>query len=359
MKAPAKRALALALTTSVICLAWFSRPAEHRLMDHAVIVAGIHPGDWRDGYYWHPGNRRDGYCWLSGHDLLLFHRVRALGWTVARRDTRAKMEMPLPTLDALFRQTGGQPQSVKVSPDGGRLIWAGTGKVIYGATVGGHQFQRWPYGQNEVGISYWLNDSRHFLRYTGYDPALAHGARLRGVEDPPGVKSLPWADLDWAVTGPLSPGERLFAEGGGNGGPDDANVTLSRLTVAGVQRTGRNVSLPPGDCFLNLPDARFASEGDALIWTTVRRPPPVLPPPFRSLAARLGWHPKPGRTLGAFVSRADGTRWHFLGDWEETDASGHGAYYDENDPHDFRWVPGGRRMSFEHLGALYVVLAGP
>ena len=39
--------------------------------------------------YW-----RDEYDWLSDHDLLLFHRVRARGWTVARRDTRAKRETP-------------------------------------------------------------------------------------------------------------------------------------------------------------------------------------------------------------------------------------------------------------------------
>ena len=353
MRAPAKRLLALILTTFVIALAWLSRPPEHRLLDKAVLVAGVHPSDLRDGYYWHPGDRRDGYYWLSDHDLLLFHRVRALSWTVARRDTRAKMETPLPALDALFQQTGGQPDSVKISPDGGRLIWAGIGKLIYGATVDGHQFQQWPYKQDEVGISYWLNDSRHFLRYTGYDPALARGARLRGVEDPRGVKSLPWACRDWAVPGPLAPGERLFAEAGGSGGPDDANVTFSRLTFNGVQQTGRDVSLPPGDSFLNLPDARFASEGDALIWTTVRRPPPLLPPPFQGFVARLGWHPKPYRTLGVFVSRVDGTRWHFVGDWEETDASGYGGYFDENYPHDFRWVPGHKRLSFEHQGALY------
>ena len=323
-------------------------------MDHAIAVPGVHQGDGKDGYYW-----------LSDHDLLLFHWAHALSWTVARRDTRTKTETPLPALEALFRQTGGQTRSVKVSPDGTRLIWAGLGKRVYGVTTDGHQLQQWPYGRDEVGISYWLNDSRHFLRYTGYDtgydPALTRGARLRGarlrgVEGPPGARSLPWTYRDWDVTGLPAPGERFFAEAGGNGGPDDANVTLSRLTVTGVQQTVRNVSLPPGDSFFNLSDARFASEGDALIWTTVRRPPPVRPPPFQGLAARLGWRPKPGKTLGASVSRADGTRWHFLGDWYQPwDESLNPDQY----PHNFRWLPGAKGLSFERRGALYTVPVGP
>lgn len=343
MRAPAKRILALALTTSVICLAWFSRPAEHRLMDHAVPVSGVHPGYREDGYYW-----------LSDHDLLLFHWSHTLSWTVARRDTRAKMETPLPALDALFRQTGGQPDSVKVSPDGTRLIWAGVGKVIYGATVDGHQFQRWPYGKDEFYISYWLNDNRHFLRYREVS-STPLPLIMRSVDNPKSVKYLPQIDPKvppgWILPRPSPANERVYVEESSNN-----ILIIIRFTAAKVQRIVKGMPLPPGDENEYPSDQRFISDDNAMIWTTSRQPPPKTPAFFWNLLDRLGWRPKPYKIVRVSVSHADGIQQQFVGDWEQ-------PRYEVSDtdqhPHNFRWVPGHKCLSFERLGALYTVPVGP
>ena len=336
------------LACAALLLAWLPHPPPHRLLDKAVPIPSVHPG-YKDDYYW-----------LSDHSLLLFHRVRGLSWTVARRDVRVGVETPLPTLEALFRQTGGQPESVKVSPDDTRLIWAGIGKVIYGATTDGHQFQRWPYGKDEVGISYWLNDSDHFLRYTDVT-ASRLPVVLRSVKGPHGVKRLPRMDEivppQWVLVRPFAPDERIFTDEGQDSSPPDAHITISCFTVIGVQQTDRDVPLPLGDERNYCSDPRFLSEGDALIWTLSRPPLPKRPALLWGLLARLGWHPKPFQTVRVYVSRADGTQWRFVGDWDEPMTNIYGDDL-ETHPHNFRWLPGGRRLSFEHQGRLDTAPAG-
>lgn len=344
MKTRTKGLLALLLSASVIGATWLFPPPKHDLLARSTLLPGIQPGHYQ----------RDEYYWLSDHDLLLFHRVRALSWTVARFDTQAKIETPLPGLDALFQQMGGQPDSVEVSPDGTRLIWAGIGKVIYGATVDGHQAQRWPYGKDEFYISYWLNDSRHFLRYREVS-STPLPLVMWSVGDPKSVKYVPEVDLKvppgWTLPRPFPASKRVYVEESSN-----SVLIIILFTAAKVQRIVKGMPLPPGDENEYPSDQRFISDGNAMIWTTYRQPPPKTPAFFWNLLARLGWSPKPVPIMRASVSRADGAQWHFVGDWEQPQG---GPPNPDQYPHNFRWVPGHKCLSFEHQGALYTVPVGP
>ena len=340
MKTRTKRLLIIPLVAFVLGAAWLFPPPPHQLLAKSVRVPGIHPGYQKDDYYW-----------LSDHEMLLFHPSPAPHWRVARRDLRAPSETPLPALERLFQQTGGDPWSVKVSPDHTRLIWAGLGKVIYGATLDGQQFQRWPYGKDEYGISYWLSDNAHFLRYRE-----ATSSRLpiviRSVADPHHVKHLLWSGQNvppgWTLPRPFPANERVYVESAGD------SFLISRFTPDKVERIVKNRTLPPTDDNEYLSDERFLSDGDALLWTTSRQPPPKTPAFFWDFLGRLGWRPKPYKTMRVSVSRADGTQPRFTGDWEQPQVGfpNTGQY-----PHNFRLLPGGKGFSFEQQGKLYTAPA--
>lgn len=347
MKTRTKRLAAVLLVALAavlaIGLAWLFPPPGHYLLAKSVPVPGLHPGHQKDEYYW-----------LSDHQLLLFHPVHDRHWTVVCRNLRAPTEKSLPALERLFQQTGGDPWSVTISPDHTRLIWAGIGRVIYGATLDGQQFQRWPYGKDEIHISYWLNDSRHFLRYREV-ASQPLPLIMRSVDDQKSVKYVPEVNSTvppgWTLPQPFPASKRVCVEESSN------NILIIILfTAAKVQRIVKGMPLLPGDGNEYPPDQRFISDGSAMIWTTSRLPPPRTPAFFWGLLDRLGWRPEPYKTVRVSVSRADGTQQQFVGDWEEPR---YGSSDVDQYPHNFRWLPGHKRLSFERLGALCVVPVGP
>lgn len=351
MKIGQKLVLAFLLTTTVVILsAWFFRPSPHLLQDKASKVSGI-----RLGYH------GDDYFWLSGHSLLVFH-WSAVHWDVVRRDTQTSVETPLPQLNAFFQQTGGDPGSVKVSLDDRRLLWAGKGKIIYGATVEGANFQHWPYAEDETGISYWLADNRHFLRYRGnpfFDP---RPTVLRSVETPGQVKHLPldWQQQEVRVSEELAPllaaPNRIYVEASTHDSHyHDVALTVTSFGTDKVRQRVREVPLPPEFSLANDSNPRFLSDEQRLIWSVNIPSVSHVPLWLKRLMTRFRLEPKPSSLVGVYTSQADGTHWRFIGDWPEPPNL---QFYQEQEgayPLNFRWMPGDRQISFECKASLYTV----
>lgn len=349
--------ITFALTTMiVIAAAWFFQPPPHLLMDKAVQIPGIHLGYGRDEYQW-----------LSPDELLVFRPVGELQWTVYNRDTRTGAETPLPQLERLLRLTGGDPDSIKIAPDHRRLLWAGIGKWIYGATLAGTEFQQWAYGPDEGGYSYWLGDSRRFVRYSQYPFIDSSLVILRDTAAPHRVQRLShhWSEGDMTraqlaslVTAQRSP-TRIYAEGGAQGSDGrDAYVAVSIIKPTGIREEEAGFPLPPSFFRSERSDSYRTSDGQALLWTLGSLDVSHQPGWVQRLTAHLWRHPKPTYTVGLYVSRADGLGWRFVGDWQEPVQLDDHEQQGEKAPGNFRWVPGDRRISFEYAGGLYLVPAG-
>lgn len=349
--------ITFALTTMiVIAAAWFFQPPPHLLMDKAVQIPGVHLG-----------YRGDEYQWLSPDELLVFRPAGALQWTVYDRDIQTGVETPMPALTRLLHQTGGDPDSVKIAPDHSRLLWAGIGKWIYGATLAGNEFQQWAYGPDEVGYSYWLGDSRRFVRYAGDRFADPRPVILRDIAATSRVRRLPlhWSQ-DKVTRGQLTallatqrPQVRVYAEMGSEGSDQrDAYVTVSIMRPVGVHEETAEVPLPPGFFRDDRSDSYRTSDGQVLLWTLGSLDVSHQPGWVQRLTAHLWRHPKPTYTVGLYASRADGLGWRFVGDWQEPVQLDYYEQRGEKAPGYFRWVPGDRRISFEYAGGLYLVPAG-
>ncbi len=332
--------ITFALTTLIVAVpAWFLRPPQHSLMNKAVQIPGIHLGYGRDEYQW-----------LSPDELLVFRPAGALGWTVYNRNILTGTVMPMPALTRLLRLTSGNPYSVKIAPDHNRLLWAGAGKRIYEATLTGTEFQQWAYGPDEGGYSYWLGDSRRFVRYSQSRFGDSFPAILRDTAAPRRVQRLShhWsegdmtrAQLAFLVTAQRSP-TRIYAEAGSNDREQrDAYIEVSIIGPAEVREEFAKVPLPPGFFFDLRSNPYRLSDGQTMIWT-------------------LGSSDmsQPTNTVGLYVSRADGLGWRFVGDWQEPAQLDDHEQQGEKAPGNFRWVPGDEHISFEYAGGLYLVPAG-
>jgi len=349
--------ITFALTTLIVAApAWFLRPPQHSLMNKAVQIPGIHLGYGRDEYQW-----------LSSNELLVFRPAGALGWTVYNRNILTGTVAPMPVLTRLLRLTNGNPYSVKIAPDHNRLLWAGAGKRIYEATLTGTEFQQWAYGPDEGGYSYWLGDSRRFVRYSQSRFGDSFPVILRDTDAPRRVQRLShrWsegdmtrAQLAFLVTAQRSP-TRIYAEGGAQGSDGrDAYVAVSIIKPTGIREEEAGFPLPPSFFRSERSDSYRTSDGQALLWTLGSLDVSHQPGWVQRLTAHLWRHPKPTYTVGLYVSRADGLGWRFVGDWQEPVQLDDYEQRGEKAPGYFRWVPGDEHISFEYAGGLYLVPAG-
>ncbi len=219
--------------------------------------------------------RGDTYQWLSADELLVFRPIGALQWAVYRRDVQTGGETRMPPLERLLRQTGGSPYSIKISPDHSRLLWAGAGKWIYEATLAGTEFQQWAYGPEEGDVSYWLNDSRRFVRYVQSRYGDPYPILLRDVALPLRVRHLPrlWRQdqmtheqLAVLLTAQRPP-TRVYAEGGSGPNNHYAFIMVTVLGPNGVNEQTANVPLPPDFFRDERSDPYRVSNGQRMIWT--------------------------------------------------------------------------------------------
>ena len=102
----------------------------------------------------------------------------------------------------------------------------------------------------------------------------------------------------------------------------------------------------------------FASEGNELLWQlqTQSKQPPLM---VRTLWRWLHIQPSPDLTASLQVSHLNGHGLHEIGEWLISSSSSNINFDNENgeQPHDFRWLPSGRRISFVSHRALYTVPA--
>ena len=358
-----KRSLSWALVLVLVCaVSRAAQPPDNDLdlLARATKVSGVQAGQDR-----HP------YTWISEHELLLFHLLPDRTWSLSRYDLTTHTERPLPTLSALFRQTGGLlwPPPV-VSPDGRHLLWTGRhywdkrSKVLCSDLAG----STFPHlNQPASGALSWLDDKHWELLNVDYvDMEAVH---LLGIET--GDIRPPYAKRKRR----FSP--RLFlcrSEIGGNSQNLQGLTLRSRhhlldaliinrdyiplkirfneYTLHSRSVTERSSFLPltqqpyPGGEFLGAAqwprDGRFAvafsHHSTAPLWR-----PHLRPPKMKGEQSGL---------VSLWVASPTTGRVYTVGYVPLTDMTYGGEQFS-----DIRWVPGGKRLSFVYLDELYTVPA--
>ena len=359
-----KRSLSWALVLVLVCAvsraAWAAQPPDKDLdlLARATRVSGVQAGQDR-----HP------YAWISDHELLLFHPLPNLAWSLSRYDLTTHTERPLPALSTLFRQTGGLlwPPPV-VSPDGRHLLWTGRhywdkrSKVLC-ADLAGTAFSH--LNQPATGLLCWLDDEHWQMLGLGVEGA--HQLAIRTGDIRP-----PYAKQKRLLSAPLLIGRPEII---GGARPNSTGLTLrsrhhllealiinrnyvplkiqfNEYTLHSRSVTGHSSFLPlpqqpyPGGEYLGAAqwprDGRFAvafsHHSPPPFWHTHLRPP-KMEGEQSGVASLLVGSPATGRVYTVGYAPLSGM------------TTGREQF------RDVRWVPGGKRLSFVYLDELYTVPA--
>src|SRR5438105_4383486 len=101
---------AIAVLVALIIAGYVLRPQTQPLLPRATRITDV---NGKYPFYW----------WLTDEDVLLFRDPTKQDWTFLRRNIKTKVETPLSALTDLFRNTGGNKETLFVSPNGERLLW--------------------------------------------------------------------------------------------------------------------------------------------------------------------------------------------------------------------------------------------
>ena len=308
--------------------------------------------DWDQGHgaqgWDHLGNT---YFWMTNGQVLVFRfkgrtRSREDVWQLSRRDLRTRRETPLTALSALLNRNSIRYLDASLSPDGRRLLFPAFGGYCT-AALNGSQLAKWPIRSGWVD-AHWLGDSRHWvgltndyktyipLRATVYDlfaprrhrtvrvvPVAAFQAR---PGSPFGLRMLGW---DGRVRARSFSWEAVSAR---------SHVIEVGLGEHAAVRTF-TLSAPPGYSFTgvqsNAPlwSSDFSPRGDRVTW--------VCQSQGQSGAA--------SRQFTLWVSRTDGSQMVEIGGFAVP--AGDAEPY----PHDLRWLPDEKHLSFVYDDGLYTV----
>jgi len=306
------------------------RPQERALLPRATRlteISGAFP------YYW----------WLSDSDVMVFRDPERKDWTLLRHSLKTGTTAPLDALTRLFRDSGGDPDSIQVSPDGKWMLWTGLKDGIQVATVdGARHWQEKSDGKCKVR---WHPDSRRWIEVVETDEMFSH-AILHSVDRPrvgvgkPIFPAIPSADdmvnarrmaltedehllvCYWnETTGDLNPIARIRAVTF-NANPGNINKIV--LPIPRVSRYGELIFHPPAG---------------RLAWVLEFERP-------WSLMGLFGL----SLSTGLWVTDMNGAVTHDLGSLPTTRFGRRGS-----GPYNVQWTPDGTRLSFVFDDALWSV----
>ena len=269
------------------------------------------------------------FAWLSDHEVLHI----GAGGNLYRYNMATKVDSLVPKLSDLIKESCPRPDIVGVSPDGKWVLWTDpwTSGSVFTAPIDGAKMLTW-HLRTVMLTQAWCDDSHHWLLY----PSMGVGQKPHAYDtDEPGMDNvLPVpADLRYLDILAVVSDEMIFA-GSVYGAHDWMHVSGAKFPFE-LTCWSLHKAAPLKTWTIRLPD----------------EPTDVVVNP---VAGRVAWTLEPdggGYTTAIFVSNIDGTRLHEIGGIN-------GALHGRNitiDLSSIRWLPGGKRISFTHGGALWVV----
>jgi len=349
----------LLLIATLTALAWILRPPERLLLERATKVADIK--GWNT-------DAQPFYAWLSNQEVI-FWRYHGTKFPFAeplyKRDLGTGREVQIG--DAPARASIG-PRTPDYSPDGTLYLWFEETDVEV-REVGSTRRAALPQaahshirGRDEM---LWTQDSRRWLLVDWGEPSDRFHARgplyiWIGAPDAPSR----------AVRIPIVPNSPLREQTADAYGA--AMTSQNRMLATG--QLDRDTLIPNLDIFeldpwangrlcrkftvrfpfaVRVQDAIFSPEADRIAWRFTYTSGPTAPPVIQR------WLPflrSPARdVVGLWISHTDGSDMLELG--HILLAPHDDTSTDDERPtiHDLCWLPDGKRLSFIHKGALYLV----
>jgi len=344
-------ALASALVCTVLLLAWATQPSEKDLLARATRVGGVQTNQGL-----HP------YGWISDRELLLFHFHPDGSWSVARFDAVTRREKALPALSALYKKSGGDENiwPPRISPDGKHFLWTNRKSQIFCSDLEGRMFsyhtqrseRASPSSLCWLGNEHWAllredEDDIHLLAVEIHDVRPDHAAQF--VRLSPSIMLRIGTNVGFPRL-TLTPDRHLF----------ELLATLSQYTpvrvnefaVASPRVTERTyfLPLPQEPCRPYLISATQSPANGRVAFALLYQP---NPPPWAALLRFLRMRDTPDAFGSLCVGDPTTGKVHEVGRIVDDGFMSYGPVGD------VRWLPDGKHLSFTHLGALYVVPAGP
>ena len=346
-----KRKLLWVLTPILVCavflLAWVTQPPGKDLLTRATRVSGV-----RADQDIHP------YGWISDHELLLFHFPPDGSWSLTRYDLVTGRESPLTALTALYRRSGGCENSPppRISPDGEHFLWVNWKSQVFGADLGGAPFL---YQSQKYGMvsPCWLDNTHWAFLEDDKDDTHLFAVETHDIRAPYPVQRLRLSPHITLRSNKnfefprltLTPDHRLFVLLATFS--QSTPVCVNEYAVASRLTTERTHFLPlpqkPSRPFL-ISSTQSPTDG-RVAFALLFQPTPSLWQPLLHL---LRMRDTPDAVGGLYVGDPATGKVHEVGHIVVDGFAGYGPIGD------VRWLPSGKRLSFEHQGVLYTVPAG-
>jgi len=292
------------------------------------------------------------YYWPSNNKVLFFHAYDGM---LCQYDTVTGNERAFHKVSAMMRQDGNFKKQIEISPDGQWILWEGDYDRQFGFTGyygakwdGSHRFHI-PY----YAVFYWMPDSRHFLEVNTYDPAKSDSnvpvqTLIRSVEMPQNRRTsshmlLPFSnDLQYYASQQLRflPGNRLLNIVSQEIPGSRDQYTLDEYQVdANPRRLHHWMPVLPNT--VESTENAISPQGNRIAWVVI---PSAENPPTQA---------------ALYISRMDGSDLQEVGQlalpsFEE----GTGPSFTRF-PHELKWLPDGKHLSFIYQDVLYTVPAFP
>ena len=282
----------------------------------------------------------DSHLWLSDDKILAF-RTDSVGRRYAVKvDTATGSEMPLIALNTRLLRHGHAPSFWELSPDRKWMLWIDHSlpKTWNVASLDGSKFMSYPHpGVNvdwDMTIAHWTCDSRRWGELIGdrlslYNLKQPKAEKTVFVSEPQNVTIIFLCGFDVK-------GEAIAAM-------DGPGPTFIKFGTTSRFAPGHQLPISPGMHYLD--DIELAPQGEKVAWICGAR---------KDTPAMMQWLPRVLRPHlwdrpieEVWVADLDGTHQHRLGYVE--------GY--NGDLKDIRWSPDGKRLSFLHQSALYIVSA--
>jgi hypothetical protein len=316
----------LALACGAGAVRYYRTPRERPLLDRAVRVAAL-------------SSAFPQYWWLSEHEALVIRDTSGGDWALERLNIDTGKSRPAERLSALFRKTGGQPDSTQVASDGSHILWTGAKSRTFVATTAGSKISESVSSAESVKL--WLNDCFRWVELT-HNEEVFTGAIVRSTLDPKSMQRRPLTptisclakDVDLSRLTPTTDDHILATLWSGRERGIKPALIVAMVMHAQINMVGKFKLTPPRNAETG--ELIFAPIFGRLAWVVDYKPEWS---PFTRQSSRTG----------LWVSRMRDWRIHEVGSLEAADGS------PELRLRGVQWSPDGMRLSFVHKNSLWIV----
>ena len=346
----------IAAMVLILCVtlatAWHSR--KRSLLEQSMRVVGAQDG-WQQPYRW-----------LSDHQFIIERWQKPVSPSqqppgLYIYDIHTRKETFLRSLSQALEKAnyGYNPNSLRISPDGTRLLWFEFSDAVYGACFDGSHFFTFPAPRDQDNSNWiqvrWASDSRHWVVVRNQHGAIQGLVYDGDPSHKPKVVPVTASDQSdlWDKIGiydddfytPLILNDHFLMCKVGNQATRKVDVLDIRI---GAHTTGLktpSIQLPPD---VGISEIAISPQGDRIAWNL------TMPAAPKWVLALKRWvrhtHGEGEHVEGLWVSRIDGTEMREIGRREMKSDGG-----SEPRLYQLQWVPGSKRLSFMFDSALYTV----